>query len=87
MFSICQPLCEIRRDVAQTQWDRQVPIEVRSEADRRHRTTITAQLAVADPFAGWLLLRGLRTLALRVQRQNRTALSIAEFLAEHAKVG
>jgi cystathionine beta-lyase/cystathionine gamma-synthase len=42
--------------------------------------------AVADPFAGWLLMRGLRTLALRVQRQNQTALCIARHLAEHPKV-
>jgi cystathionine beta-lyase/cystathionine gamma-synthase len=42
--------------------------------------------AVADPFAGWLLLRGLRTLALRVQRQNQTAISIAKHLSEHPKI-
>src|SRR4030095_4218323 len=42
--------------------------------------------AVADPFAGWLLMRGLRTLALRVQRQNQTALCIARHLSEHPKV-
>lgn len=42
--------------------------------------------AVADPFAGWLLMRGLRTLALRVQRQNQTALRIATYLEEHPKV-
>lgn len=42
--------------------------------------------AVADPFASWLLLRGLRTLALRVARQNQTALHIAQYLAGHSKV-
>lgn len=42
--------------------------------------------AVADPFAGWLLMRGLRTLVLRVQRQNQTALRLAKHLAEHPKV-
>jgi cystathionine beta-lyase/cystathionine gamma-synthase len=42
--------------------------------------------AVADPFAGWLLLRGLRTLVLRVQRQNQTALAIAKYLSQHRKV-
>jgi cystathionine beta-lyase/cystathionine gamma-synthase len=42
--------------------------------------------AVADPFAGWLLIRGLRTLAVRVARQNDTALRIAQFLAAHSKV-
>ena len=35
---------------------------------------------VPDPFAAWLLLRGLRTLPLRVARQNDTALRVARFL-------
>src|ERR1700685_1219011 len=39
-----------------------------------------------DPHASWLLLRGLKTLAVRVARQNENALRVAEFLAEHAKV-
>ncbi|MGA8502214.1 MAG: aminotransferase class I/II-fold pyridoxal phosphate-dependent enzyme [Candidatus Sulfotelmatobacter sp.] len=39
-----------------------------------------------DPHASWVLLRGLKTLALRVARQNENALRVAEFLAEHAKV-
>src|SRR5580658_9877039 len=39
-----------------------------------------------DPHASWLLVRGLKTLAVRVARQNENALRVAEFLAEHAKV-
>ncbi len=39
-----------------------------------------------DPHAAWLLLRGIKTLALRVQRQNESALQIAQFLAGHAQV-
>ena len=42
--------------------------------------------AVADPFAAWLLIRGLRTLPLRVRRQNETALRIAQYLGTHPKV-
>jgi cystathionine beta-lyase/cystathionine gamma-synthase len=42
--------------------------------------------AVPDPFAAWLLMRGLRTLVLRVERQNRTALQVARSLAMHPKV-
>jgi len=34
-------------------------------------------------FESWLLLRGLRTLALRVERQNATALAVAQYLAAH----
>jgi cystathionine gamma-synthase len=39
-----------------------------------------------DPHASWVLLRGLKTLAVRVARQNENALRVAEFLSEHAKV-
>jgi cystathionine beta-lyase/cystathionine gamma-synthase len=39
-----------------------------------------------DPHASWLLLRGLKTLAVRLARQNENARHVAEFLAEHAKV-
>jgi cystathionine beta-lyase/cystathionine gamma-synthase len=50
---------------------------------RQTRTTLGG---VMDPHAAWLLLRGIKTLAVRVQRQNESALRIAEFLAQHAKV-
>jgi len=39
-----------------------------------------------DPHASWMLVRGLKTLALRVPRQNDNALRVAEFLSEHTKV-
>jgi len=39
-----------------------------------------------DPHAASLLLRGIKTLAVRVERQNESALRIAEFLAQHPKV-
>ncbi|HYP00199.1 MAG TPA: aminotransferase class I/II-fold pyridoxal phosphate-dependent enzyme [Pyrinomonadaceae bacterium] len=42
--------------------------------------------AVLSPFDGWLLLRGLRTLGLRVERHNRNALALARFLEAHPKV-
>jgi cystathionine beta-lyase/cystathionine gamma-synthase len=42
--------------------------------------------AVADPFAAYLLIRGIKTLALRVARQNENAERVAEFLAAHPKV-
>lgn len=38
------------------------------------------------PFDSWLLLRGIKTLALRVERQCRTATRIAELLEAHPKV-
>jgi cystathionine gamma-synthase len=39
-----------------------------------------------DPHAAYLLLRGLKTLSLRVERQNRTALQLAEWLEGHRRV-
>ena len=42
--------------------------------------------ATLGAFSAYLLLRGLKTLDLRVRRQNETALSIAEMLASHPKV-
>jgi methionine-gamma-lyase len=42
--------------------------------------------AVLSPFDGWLLLRGLRTLSLRVERHNQSALAVARFLEAHPLV-
>lgn len=39
-----------------------------------------------DPHAAYLLLRGMKTLALRVARHNENGLRVAEFLEQHAKV-
>ena len=39
-----------------------------------------AEGAGLSPFESWLLLRGLKTLALRVERQNQSAHKVAEFL-------
>ena len=47
------------------------------------RTTLGG---ILDPHAAWLLLRGIKTLAVRVQRQNESALRVAQFLAQHSKV-
>src|SRR5437762_9557337 len=40
-----------------------------------------------SPFNAWLLLKGLETLELRLERQCRTAEAIARFLEAHPKVG
>ena len=39
-----------------------------------------------SPFDSWLLLRGLKTLSLRVERQDQSAKKVAEFLASHQLV-
>ena len=42
--------------------------------------------AALDPFAAYLLIRGLKTLELRIERQNASALKIAQFLETHHAV-
>jgi cystathionine gamma-synthase len=42
--------------------------------------------AVLDPHAAFLIARGMKTLDLRVQRQNHSALTIARRLEEHPNV-
>ncbi|HPI93824.1 MAG TPA: cystathionine gamma-synthase family protein [Deltaproteobacteria bacterium] len=42
--------------------------------------------AALDPMAAYLLLRGMKTLHLRVARQNESALAIARHLSTHPKV-
>jgi cystathionine gamma-synthase len=41
---------------------------------------------VIDPHAAYLVLRGLKTLALRVERHNESAMKIAKFLEAHPKI-
>jgi cystathionine beta-lyase/cystathionine gamma-synthase len=53
--------------------------------DRVHHTRTTLGCSM-DPHAAFLLLRGIRTLAVRVERQNQNALRVAEFLSQHPKV-
>jgi len=45
-----------------------------------------AEGAGLSPFESWLLLRGLKTLALRVERQNDSAQKIARFLQTRTEV-
>jgi cystathionine gamma-synthase len=42
--------------------------------------------AVVDPLAAYLLVRGLKTFALRLARQNANAQALAEFLSGHPRV-
>lgn len=42
--------------------------------------------ACLDPMAAYLLLRGMKTLHLRIRQQNESALHIARFLEAHPKV-
>jgi cystathionine gamma-synthase len=42
--------------------------------------------AIIDPLAAYFLVRGLKTFALRIARQNANGQALAEFLAVHPKV-
>jgi cystathionine beta-lyase len=45
-----------------------------------------AEGSALSPFDSWLLLRGIKTLALRVERQTENAQKVAEFLASRPEV-
>ena len=42
--------------------------------------------AILGPFDSWLVLRGVKTLAVRMERHNQNGLAVAQFLASHPKV-
>jgi len=59
---------------------------------RNDEVTARAQMvqtlggAVPSPFDCWLMMRGIRTLALRVRQQVDSAQRVAEFLADHPAI-
>src|SRR5918911_2220960 len=60
-------------------------VSSREFVERAWRFSLLAG-SILSPFDGWLLLRGLRTLGLRVERHNSNALALARFLEGHARV-
>ena len=52
----------------------------------RVRTTLNLYGGSLDPHTGFLLARGIKTLALRVRAQNGNAMALARFLAGHPEV-
>nr|WP_240969567.1 aminotransferase class I/II-fold pyridoxal phosphate-dependent enzyme [Sneathiella limimaris] len=57
-----------------------------SEFWQRLRRIRNAGGAVLGPFEAWLLMRGMRTLHIRVERASENALKIAEALSGHAQI-
>ena len=45
-----------------------------------------AEGAIISPMDAWLVLRGTKTLPIRMERHNTNAMALAEYLAAHAKV-
>jgi cystathionine gamma-synthase len=56
------------------------------ELAERIAFTRNATGGVAGPFDSWLTLRGIRTLAVRMERHSRNAMRVAQMLAEHPAV-
>jgi len=59
------------------------PREVAQQVRSQGLVFLGAKLA---PFEAWLLVRGLRTLELRLERHQESALKVARFLENHPKV-
>jgi cystathionine gamma-synthase len=57
-----------------------------AEAVKPIRDLVGVLGAILDPHAAWLLLRGMKTLALRMERHNANGLAVARWLEEHPKV-
>jgi len=58
----------------------------RSFVDRARHGALRYLGGVISPFNAWLIMLGMHTYPLRVQRQNQTALELARFLEDHPAV-
>ena len=58
-----------------------------NEFFQRIRTIQYEGGAVPSPFDCWLILRGMRTLPWRMRAHSENAMKVADFLAQHLKVG
>ena len=63
-----------------------IVIAVRDEDIEWLKFVQNAAGAILGPFDSWLVLRGTKTLTLRMQQHNINGLAIAQFLAAHPKV-
>jgi cystathionine gamma-lyase/cystathionine beta-lyase/cystathionine gamma-lyase/homocysteine desulfhydrase len=63
-----------------------VVIAVRDEDIEWLKFVQNAEGAILSPFDSWLVLRGTKTLPLRMQQHNANGMALAEFLTGHRKV-
>jgi cystathionine beta-lyase/cystathionine gamma-synthase len=56
------------------------------EQAKRLKFIQNAAGAILGPFDSWLVLRGIKTLALRMQQHEKNALAISQYLRQHPKV-
>jgi cystathionine beta-lyase/cystathionine gamma-synthase len=61
-------------------------IAVRDDDIEWLRFVQNAEGAILGPFDAWLVLRGTKTLPIRMARHNENGLALARFLEEHPKV-
>lgn len=58
----------------------------RDEEAARLQFIQNASGAILAPFDSWLVLRGVKTLAVRMRQHEANALAVAEYLQQHSKV-
>src|SRR5947209_5233900 len=63
-----------------------VVVATRDEDIEWLRFVQNAEGAILGPFDSWLVLRGTKTLTLRMQQHSANGLALAEFLSTHPKV-
>ena len=63
-----------------------IVVAVRDDDIEWLRFIQNAEGAILSPMDSWLVLRGTKTLAVRMAQHNRNGLAIAEYLAGHPKV-
>ena len=63
-----------------------IVIAVRPDHIEWLRFVQNAEGAILGPMDAWLVLRGTKTLPVRMERHNANAMTLAEFLASHPKV-
>jgi cystathionine beta-lyase/cystathionine gamma-synthase len=63
-----------------------VVIATRDDDIERLKFIQNAAGAILSPFDSWLVLRGTKTLTLRMAQHNANGMALAEFLAAHPKV-
>jgi cystathionine beta-lyase/cystathionine gamma-synthase len=63
-----------------------IVIAVRDDDIEWLRFVQNAEGAILSPFDSWLVLRGTKTLAIRMQQHNANGLALAELVAAHPKV-
>jgi cystathionine gamma-lyase/cystathionine beta-lyase/cystathionine gamma-lyase/homocysteine desulfhydrase len=63
-----------------------IVVATRDEDIEWLRFVQNAEGAILGPFDSWLVLRGTKTLPLRMQQHSANGLALAEFLSRHSKV-